>query len=70
MLPVQRRPSVTGKGLDERQESRVLTRVSCPAVGGRVVGSWAGFWQDALERLRAMEEMIRTQTAMTSTALG
>jgi len=39
-------------------------------VGGAVVGSWTGFRQDALERLGVMEEMIQTQVAMTSVALG
>jgi len=70
MLPVQTRPSGIGERLGERQESRVLTRASRQAVGGRVVGSWTGFREDALERLRVMEEMIRTQAAMTSAALG
>jgi len=69
MLPVQMRPLGTGEELAERQESRVLTRASRQAVGGRVVGLWTGFREDALERLRVMEEMIRTQTAMTSAAL-
>jgi len=39
-------------------------------VGGAVIGSWTVFQQDVLERLGAMEEMIRTQVAMTSVALG
>ena len=39
-------------------------------MGSGVVGSWTGFQQDTLERLGAMEEMIRTQVVMTSTALA
>jgi len=52
------------------QECPVPIPASHQAVGGEVVGSWTGFWQDALERLGAMEEMIRAQVVMTSVALG
>ena len=39
-------------------------------MGGEVIGSWTGFWQDALERLGVMEEIIQMQAAITSVALG
>jgi len=70
MLPVRRMPSAIGERLIEMQECLVLTLASHQVVGGAVVGSWTVFWQDVLERLGAMEEMIWTQVAMTSAALG
>ena len=70
MLPVRRTPSVIGERLVATQGCPAPTPVSHRVVGGAVVGSWTGFRQDAIERLGAMEEMIRTQVAMTSVALG
>ena len=70
MLATCRTPSAIGERLVKMQECPVPIPASHRAVGGEVVGSWTGFQQDALERLGAIEEMIRAQVIMMSAALG
>jgi len=70
MLPVCVTPSTIGTRLIKTQGCLAPTPVSQRVVGGGVVSLWTGFRQDTLERLGAMEELIRTQVAMMSMCQG